>query len=129
MSHNQAPDPNMFTQHLRKTRPKGGEPPKPSKTIYFYEKGKDYYNFTNFAPYEVMYEGKKYPTSEHLFQAMKASGVICPTPTRINGALAISSCRTDQGLRNTSELLVTDPGFHLWKRVALNLRFDPTGGL
>ncbi|KIO19863.1 hypothetical protein M407DRAFT_82247 [Tulasnella calospora MUT 4182] len=72
MSHNQAPDPNIFTQHLRKTaRPKGGDAPKPPRTIYFYEKGKDYYNFTNFAPFTVTYEGKKYPTSEHLFQAMK----------------------------------------------------------
>ncbi|KAG8910628.1 hypothetical protein FRC01_006226 [Tulasnella sp. 417] len=72
MSHGQAPDPNMFTQHLRKSsRPKGGDAPKPPRTIYFYEKGKDYYNFTNFAPFTVKYDGKTYPTSEHLFQAMK----------------------------------------------------------
>ncbi|KAG8977271.1 hypothetical protein FRB90_008861, partial [Tulasnella sp. 427] len=72
MSRNQAPDPNMFVQHLRKTvRPKGGEASKPPRTIYFYEKGKDYYSFTNFSPHPVTYEGLKYPTSEHLFQALK----------------------------------------------------------
>lgn len=55
--------------------------------IYFYDKDKPHYSFTNFAEYsvcyrdgqwhkanvqlQVRYEGRLYPTSEHLFQAMK----------------------------------------------------------
>lgn len=41
--------------------------------ILFYDKHKPYYEFTNFSPHEVVYEGKRYPTSEHLFQAFKVS--------------------------------------------------------
>ncbi|KIK92350.1 hypothetical protein PAXRUDRAFT_830033 [Paxillus rubicundulus Ve08.2h10] len=43
---------------------------KPHK-ISFYDKGKPYYEFTNFSPHDVLYKGKRYPTSEHLFQAFK----------------------------------------------------------
>ncbi|KAG6369588.1 DUF1768-domain-containing protein [Boletus reticuloceps] len=39
--------------------------------ILFYDKHKPYYEFTNFSPHEVVYEGRCYPTSEHLFQAFK----------------------------------------------------------
>lgn len=44
-----------------------------SKTapILFYEKNNPFYEFTNFSPHGVIYKGKKYPTSEHLFQALK----------------------------------------------------------
>ncbi|KAG8904849.1 hypothetical protein FRB99_001055 [Tulasnella sp. 403] len=41
------------------------------RVVKFYNAGSPYYEFTNFAPYEVKYQGKPYPTSEHLFQAMK----------------------------------------------------------
>ncbi|KAN0101286.1 hypothetical protein V8E55_001270 [Tylopilus felleus] len=39
--------------------------------ILFYDKHKPYYEFTNFSAHEVVYEGRRYPTSEHLFQAFK----------------------------------------------------------
>ncbi|GJE95755.1 NADAR family protein [Phanerochaete sordida] len=39
--------------------------------IYFYDRDQPYYEFTNFSPHEVWYDGKLYPTSEHLFQAQK----------------------------------------------------------
>jgi len=39
--------------------------------IYFYESDKPHYGFTNFSPHPVNYRGKVYPTSEHLFQALK----------------------------------------------------------
>ncbi|KAH0833184.1 hypothetical protein J3R83DRAFT_12213 [Lanmaoa asiatica] len=44
-----------------------------SKTapILFYDKNDPFYEFTNFSPHEVIHKGKKYPTSEHLFQALK----------------------------------------------------------
>lgn len=41
------------------------------RVIYFYDKDKPYYSFTNFSPHHVEYDGKVYPTSEHLFQALK----------------------------------------------------------
>jgi hypothetical protein len=48
---------------------------RPRKEIKFYHKGKPYYEFTNFSPYDVIHEGKRYPTSEHLFQAFKVRPV------------------------------------------------------
>ncbi|EGN91902.1 hypothetical protein SERLA73DRAFT_191872 [Serpula lacrymans var. lacrymans S7.3] len=47
---------------------------KPSKTrqrILFYDAKDPYYGFTNFSPDPVEYKGRRYPTSEHLFQALK----------------------------------------------------------
>lgn len=41
------------------------------KQIYFYSKHREHYGFTNFSPHPVEYLGKRYPTSEHLFQALK----------------------------------------------------------
>ncbi|TFK36687.1 hypothetical protein BDQ12DRAFT_736773 [Crucibulum laeve] len=39
--------------------------------IFFYDKGAPHYAFTNFSPHPVQYQGKIYPTSEHLFQSLK----------------------------------------------------------
>ncbi|KAJ7928132.1 hypothetical protein B0H13DRAFT_2653299 [Mycena leptocephala] len=39
--------------------------------ILFYHRNDLYYGFTNFSPHPVQYNGKEYPTSEHLFQAFK----------------------------------------------------------
>ncbi|KAL1675880.1 hypothetical protein EV122DRAFT_267808, partial [Schizophyllum commune] len=41
------------------------------KSILFYHKHDPYYGFTNFSDHPVIFEGKTYPTSEHLFQASK----------------------------------------------------------
>ena len=43
------------------------------RRILFYHKHRPHYGFTNFSPHQVKYGGKQYPTSEHLFQAMKVS--------------------------------------------------------
>ncbi|KAG1772973.1 hypothetical protein EV702DRAFT_1048420 [Suillus placidus] len=43
---------------------------KPNK-ILFYHAHDPYYGFTNFSSDPIEYNGKKYPTSEHLFQALK----------------------------------------------------------
>jgi N-glycosidase YbiA len=42
--------------------------------IRFYRVGDDYGLFSNFAPYPVWLDGKRWPTSEHYFQARKFSG-------------------------------------------------------
>jgi len=39
--------------------------------ILFYHKHDPHYGFTNFSYHPVVYEGKTYPTSEHLFQSFK----------------------------------------------------------
>jgi diaminohydroxyphosphoribosylaminopyrimidine deaminase/5-amino-6-(5-phosphoribosylamino)uracil reductase len=39
--------------------------------ILFYHRADPHYGFTNFSPHPVMYKGKRYPTSEHLFQSFK----------------------------------------------------------
>ncbi|KAF8626119.1 hypothetical protein AX17_006614 [Amanita inopinata Kibby_2008] len=39
--------------------------------VLFYHKHNPHYGFTNFSPHPVAYKGKKYPTSEHLFQSFK----------------------------------------------------------
>jgi hypothetical protein len=46
-------------------------PPPLPKRILFYHKHNPHYGFTNFSPHPVIYNGKKYPTSEHLFQSFK----------------------------------------------------------
>jgi len=42
--------------------------------ILFYNKHEPHYGFTNFSPHSVVYRGKRYPTSEHLFQSLKVGG-------------------------------------------------------
>ncbi|KAG1746934.1 DUF1768-domain-containing protein [Suillus lakei] len=46
----------------------------PDNCIFFYDKYQPFYEFTNFSPHKVQYEGKMYPTSEHLFQSFKFTG-------------------------------------------------------
>ncbi|KAI6010949.1 hypothetical protein F5J12DRAFT_891455 [Pisolithus orientalis] len=48
--------------------------------ILFYHAHDPYYGFTNFSPDPVEYHGKTYPTSEHLFQSLKAR----PTTVRFS---------------------------------------------
>ncbi|EIW84412.1 DUF1768-domain-containing protein [Coniophora puteana RWD-64-598 SS2] len=43
----------------------------PRGRVLFYDKNKPYYEFTNFSPHPVEYNGKRFPTSEHLFQSFK----------------------------------------------------------
>jgi predicted NAD-dependent protein-ADP-ribosyltransferase YbiA (DUF1768 family) len=39
--------------------------------IRFYSVGDEYGEFSNFAPYPITLGGKRWPTSEHYFQAQK----------------------------------------------------------
>ncbi|CAL1717321.1 unnamed protein product [Somion occarium] len=58
--------PNTPTSHDIRPRTMIQQPP-----ILFYHKHEPHYGFTNFSPHEVIYNGKRYPTSEHLFQSFK----------------------------------------------------------
>ncbi|KAF7289679.1 DUF1768-domain-containing protein [Mycena chlorophos] len=48
-------------------------PPKP-KTIFFFNRGEPYYEFTNFSLHSVTWEKHTYPTAEHVFQSHKFMG-------------------------------------------------------
>ncbi|KAH7910202.1 hypothetical protein BJ138DRAFT_1153451 [Hygrophoropsis aurantiaca] len=54
-------------------RPRSATPSDSStpSRILFYHVNAPYYGFTNFSPDPVEYKGKRYPTSEHLFQSLK----------------------------------------------------------
>ncbi|QDT91765.1 NADAR family protein [Gimesia algae] len=45
-----------------------------NKTINFYSVSDEYGEFSNFAPFPVRIDGKKWPTSEHYFHAQKFVG-------------------------------------------------------
>ena len=64
--------------HMPTNAAQQGSNSKPSSArtrILFYHKNDPYYGFTNFSAHPVIYKGKKYPTSEHLFQSFKVRGV------------------------------------------------------
>lgn len=42
--------------------------------IEFYSVGDPWGEFSNFSPYPIVLDGKRWPTSEHYFQAMKFAG-------------------------------------------------------
>lgn len=50
---------------------KSSSGPARSRPILFYHKHEPHYGFTNFSNHAVKYEGRVYPTSEHLFQSLK----------------------------------------------------------
>ncbi|KAI0266410.1 hypothetical protein BC834DRAFT_874448 [Gloeopeniophorella convolvens] len=53
-------------------RPQSSRPvPHTGMPICFYDADKPYYEFTNFSPHPVEYDGRVYPTAEHLYQAFK----------------------------------------------------------
>lgn len=72
------------TQHRRTPVKSGRTPPESPRRspvqrqqrprILFYDKNEPYYGFTNFSAHPVVYKGKRYPTSEHLFQSFKFHG-------------------------------------------------------
>ncbi|THV03955.1 DUF1768-domain-containing protein [Dendrothele bispora CBS 962.96] len=59
-----------MSSNTRPSNSKSSTNPVPQK-IYFYSKHKAYASFSNFSNHPVYFDGKKYPTSEHLFHAFK----------------------------------------------------------
>ncbi|KXN81223.1 Swarming motility protein YbiA [Leucoagaricus sp. SymC.cos] len=72
----------LTTQRSRRSNPPSPLTPSPSPEshiprgsrprIFFYHEHDPYYGFTNFYRRAVNYKSKIYPTSEHLFQSLKA---------------------------------------------------------
>ena len=44
--------------------------------ILFYHKHEPHYGFTNFSDHPVLYQDRRYPTSEHLFQSFKVCRIL-----------------------------------------------------
>ena len=63
-----------FDHILPKGQPRKNPRAASRPKILFYHKHEPHYGFTNFSPHPVMYRGKRYPTSEHLFQSFKVGG-------------------------------------------------------
>ena len=61
----------VISRRFSKSSPAQGR----SRAILFYHKHEPHYGFTNFSNHAVKYEGRTYPTSEHLFQSLK----VCAT--------------------------------------------------
>ncbi|KAJ7471407.1 hypothetical protein B0H11DRAFT_1730053 [Mycena galericulata] len=62
----------MRASNLMPVPPRRGSPRTPTRTrILFYHKTDPHYGFTNFSAHPVIYDNKRYPTSEHLFQSFK----------------------------------------------------------
>lgn len=63
--------PNGRVPSRPSSRSKGQATPPPRGRILFYHSHDPHYGFTNFSPHPVYHKGKRYPTSEHLFQSFK----------------------------------------------------------
>ena len=62
--------PPTLSRRFSKSSQHPSTPTRP-RPILFYHKHEPHYGFTNFSNHAVKYEGKVYPTSEHLFQSLK----------------------------------------------------------
>ena len=70
-----SPPPQRLSPQVSTTRPR----------ILFYNKCDPHYGFTNFSAHPVLYKGKRYPTSEHLFQSFKVKiTFVVDSPSFIN---------------------------------------------
>ena len=57
--------------------------PSRPRPILFYHKHEPHYGFTNFSNHAVKFEGRVYPTSEHLFQSLKVCAPSSALPTHL----------------------------------------------
>ncbi|KAF9648837.1 DUF1768-domain-containing protein [Thelephora ganbajun] len=62
--------PSTLSRRFSKSSQLSPAPARP-RPILFYHKHEPHYGFTNFSNHAVKYEGRVYPTSEHLFQSLK----------------------------------------------------------
>jgi len=73
--------------------------------IYFYSSGKPFYEFTNFSPHSVEYDGKIYATAEHLFQAFKFMIAAPALAERIRIQPSARAARSEAGFQRTHQRL------------------------
>ncbi len=56
---------------MTKKAARAASPDAPAPAIRFYSVNAEYGEFSNFAPYPIALRGKRWPTTEHFFQAQK----------------------------------------------------------
>jgi len=71
--------PSTLSRRFSKSSQHLPTPTRP-RPILFYHKHEPHYGFTNFSNHSVKYEGRVYPTSEHLFQSLKVRTLLPSTP-------------------------------------------------
>lgn len=94
--------------------------------ILFYHKHDPHYGFTNFSEHPVVYKGKRYPTSEHLFQSFKVS-MSCGTSGSHSFFFVQSSRIIVLIWQNIFEHAQRDRVLLSRRLVAFNLKCDKTG--
>lgn len=107
---------------------RGGSPRTPIRhRILFYHRHDPHYGFTNFSAHPVVYNGKKYPTSEHLFQSFKVrialyDDSIADLPLNMYSSKSIA-----QILPNTYGLALRGLVWPFHKHADSNQKCDPIG--
>ena len=73
--------------------------PKPPEVIHFYSTSGEYGGFSNFSRHAITIQGKRWPTSEHYFQAQKFVGTEHEDAVR-NAKTPGESARMGRGMIN-----------------------------
>ncbi|KAF8273495.1 DUF1768-domain-containing protein [Lactarius quietus] len=71
--------------------------------IFFYHRGKPYFEFTNFSLHSIEYDGRIYPTAEHLFQALKFIPMNPGLAEQIRTEPSARSARTEAGFHRAQQ--------------------------
>ena len=94
--------------------------------ILFYHRHDPHYGFTNFSPHPVVFNGKRYPTSEHLFQSFKVRS-LCVF-TIVQSLKVVSSFKSiAQILQSIFELVPRGRVSPFHRHADSNLKSDQTG--
>lgn len=105
---------------------RSGLPRTPTRhRILFYHRQDPHYGFTNFSAHPVVYNGKRYPTSEHLFQSFKVKHLLLLH--HINQTFPYSFKSIAPILRSISEHVLRGRVLPFHKHVDSNPKSDPIG--
>lgn len=111
--------------------PRRSSPVKASSSrsrILFYHKYDPHYGFTNFSPHPVIYNGKKYPTSEHLFQSFKVKCFRNFLQLNLSKFFYhISFSSIGQILQSTFEHVLSGPVLPFLRLVDFSQKYDQIG--
>lgn len=71
--------------------------------IFFYHRSKPFFEFTNFSLHSVEYDGRIYPTAEHLFQALKFVPTNPDLAEQIRTQPSARAARTEAGFHRAQQ--------------------------
>ena len=119
-------NPNKSWPQLSVERDNREQAPLRRRQILFYDRQHPYYEFTNFSEHPVKYKGKKYPTSEHLFQSFKVSRLL-PIVNDFEFHYSFSFKTTGQALQNTFDYIAQDQVMLFQKPVDFSQKYVGIG--